>query len=228
MVPAMGYRPRIRRLVTKEPTVTWYAQTPARRARQIAADLLVLAWLAGCLLAGRLVHGVVLRLADPAYGLRDAAHRVDDGLTQTRGRLGDVPLVGDRLRGALEPLTGATGDVDRSALDFIAAVERLALVAGLITTILPLVVVVIPWLWGRLAFARRAASARAAATSPGLDLLALRALVRQSPPALARIGEDPAEGWRRGDPTVIQRLAALELAAAGVRLPQGRGSGAPG
>lgn len=198
----------------------WYAQSPARRFRQLAVDLVVLAWVAGCVVVGRIVHGVVMQLAAPAYGLRDASLRVEDGLTQTRGRLGDVPVVGDRLRGALEPLSGANADVTQSALDFVAAVERVALVAGLLTVLLPLLTVVVPWAWVRIGFARRASSARRLAETAGdLDLFALRALARQPLPVLARIDADPAAAWRRGDTDVVRRLAALELAAAGVRVP---------
>jgi len=34
---------------------------------------------------------------------------------------------------------------------------------------------------------------------------------------LARVSDDPAGAWRRRDPDVVRRLAALELADAGLR-----------
>lgn len=195
----------------------WYAVTPAWRARQVAADLFVLGWVVLWLLAARWVHATVLQLTRPAYGLRDASHRVDDGLDQTKARLDDVPLVGDRLRDALDPLSGATGDVDRAAVDFIAGVERLALGGALLSALLPILVVLVPWLWARSRFARRAAAARhLAGSAADLDLFALRALARCPLPALARIDPDPAAAWRSGDARVIRRLAALELASVGL------------
>lgn len=196
----------------------WYAHTPGRRARQIAADLLMVLWLLACIAIGRAVHAAVQQLARPAYGLRDASARVDDGLVQSRDRLTDVPLVGDRLRGVFDPLTGATGDVGRATTDFIAAVDRLALLTALVTAVLPLLAALVPWLWLRVSFARRAAAVRRLAdASGGLDLFALRALTRLPAPALARIDPNPAAAWRRGDEDVVRRLAAAELAAAGVR-----------
>lgn len=179
----------------------------------------MLAWALGCLTAARWVHEAVMQLARPAYGLRDASLRVADGLAQTRGRLADVPLVGDRLRGALDPLTGAHTDVDRAASDFVTAVERLALITGVVTAALPILAVVVPWLWRRLAYARRATAARRLADCADLDLFALRALALQPLPVLARVDPDPAASWRRGDREMVRRLAALELAALGLRPP---------
>ena len=122
----------------------WYAVTPAWRARQVAADLFVLGWVVLWLLAARWVHATVLQLTRPAYGLRYASHRVDDGLDQTKARLDDVPLVGELRRIALDPLSGATTDVDRAAADFITGVERLALVGATLTALLPILVVLVP------------------------------------------------------------------------------------
>jgi hypothetical protein len=39
---------------------------------------------------------------------------------------------------------------------------------------------------------------------------------------LARVSDDPAGAWRRGDRSVTDALAALELRANGLRLPPGR------
>jgi hypothetical protein len=50
-------------------------------------------------------------------------------------------------------------------------------------------------------------------------LLALRALARQPLHRLARIGEDPAGDWRRGDPGTVRALASLELTEIGLRPP---------
>ncbi len=54
-----------------------------------------------------------------------------------------------------------------------------------------------------------------------LDLFALRALAHQPLHVLARITDDPAGAWRRGDRAVTDRLAELELRANGLRLPPG-------
>jgi hypothetical protein len=53
-----------------------------------------------------------------------------------------------------------------------------------------------------------------------LDLFALRAMAHQPLHVLAGVSDDPAAAWRRQDPEVVRRLAALELKAAGLAPPQ--------
>ena len=67
-----------------------------------------------------------------------------------------------------------------------------------------------------------------------LDLFALRALSRHPLHRLARVSDDPAGAWRRGDPDVVHALASLELRSTGLRVPdrsqgpaQGPSSGSP-
>ena len=51
----------------------------------------------------------------------------------------------------------------------------------------------------------------------GPDLLALRALTRRSTATLLGVAPDPAAAWRHGDAAVVAALAAVELAALGLR-----------
>jgi hypothetical protein len=76
------------------------------------------------------------------------------------------------------------------------------------------------WVPIRVAFIRRATAARRFLDSTDdLDLFALRAMARQPLHLLARISDDPAGAWRRGDRDVIAELASLELRSEGLRAP---------
>ncbi|HEY0776081.1 MAG TPA: hypothetical protein VGD51_18490, partial [Nocardioidaceae bacterium] len=57
-------------------------------------------------------------------------------------------------------------------------------------------------------------------SSDDLDLFALRAMAHQPLHRLARISDDPAGAWRRGDPDVVRRLATLELRDSGLSVPE--------
>ena len=66
---------------------------------------------------------------------------------------------------------------------------------------------------------RRARASGSSTPSEDLDLFALRALARQPMHRLAKISDDPAGAWRRGDPEVVRRLAVLELREVGLKPP---------
>jgi hypothetical protein len=97
-------------------------------------------------------------------------------------------------------------------------VEQLALLLGLSVALIPILIVSAIHLPLRWRFIRQAtAGARFIDASEDLDLFALRALANQPMHVLARVSDDPAGAWRARDPDVVRRLAALELADAGLR-----------
>jgi hypothetical protein len=67
---------------------------------------------------------------------------------------------------------------------------------------------------------RRGRLARLATSPNAVDLLAFRALTERDPREVFAVDPAVMDAWRRGDPAVIRRLAALELRSAGIRLPQ--------
>jgi hypothetical protein len=76
------------------------------------------------------------------------------------------------------------------------------------------------WIPLRVSFIRKASAAqRFVDANEDLDLFALRALARQPLHVLARISDDPAGAWRRGDRAIIDALAELELREEGLQLP---------
>lgn len=194
-----------------------YADQPARAARQGLSDALALVWTVFWVWVALRVHGQVLRLAGPGRELEEAGGDLERNLASAGDRAGDVPVVGDSLREPFEA-AGRAGrtlaDAGRSQQD---AVGDLALLLALVVLVVPLTLAV-GWLVRRLRWVRDANAARALMMSGADDsLLALRALATQPLPRLRRLGGDPMEGWRRGDPATVAALARLELDGLGLQ-----------
>ncbi|GGV32923.1 hypothetical protein GCM10010277_17720 [Streptomyces longisporoflavus] len=190
----------------------WYAQNPGRRTRQLLGDGAVLLWTALWTAAAVVAYRLACLLTRPAPELPAPP-------------LGDpsrLPLVGDRVDSAL-----------RLAADFAGAGDpvtvRAAVVVGAVVVFLvPVGLVLNSWLPRRLRWVRQAAAARdLAASSDGRELLALRALLRPLDEVARTAYELPdatagslAEGWRGGDPEIIDALAEAELVRLGLRIPE--------
>ncbi len=202
-----------------------YAAPPARRARQVAADVGVLVWAVVCVIAGVVVHGAVDALAAPALSLASGATGLGRQLGGAADAAGSVPLVGDELASPLSGASGSALDLAAAGTDLATTIGHLATVLGLAVALLPLALVLAVWLPVRLRFARRAGAASAwlggedgddAAAAGRSDLLAWRALSSQPLAALARVSPDPFGDLRRGDPTTTAALAALERRSLGL------------
>lgn len=204
-----------------------YAASPARRARQVAADVGVLVWAVVCVVTGVVVHGAVAALAEPARSLARGADGLGDQLGGAASAAGRVPLVGDELAAPLSGASGSALDVATAGTALAATISHLALVLGLAVAVLPVLLVVAVWLPVRLRFAQRAGAASAWLDGDGdgdtgsgaagrTELLAWRALSTQPLGALARVSPDPLGDLRRGDPRTTAALADLERRALGL------------
>ena len=204
--------------------MTWYSEIPARRTRQIAGDIWLIAWSTLWIWAALRLYDLVMNLAAPGLAVSssatDLASRFDDAGTA----LGGVPLVGGALQAPFDGMGGAAiaiADAGQASADAVGLLARFLAVALAVLGIASWAMV---WVPIRVAFIRRATAARRFLDSTeDLDLFALRAMARQPLHLLAKISDDPAGAWRRGDQRVIGELAALELRAEGLRpLPVGR------
>ncbi|SOC54307.1 hypothetical protein [Ornithinimicrobium cerasi] len=196
----------------------WYADSPGRRTRQVLMDLFVVAWVVLWVLVARWVHGLVMTLAAPAEPLRDAGTSLRDRMTEAAATVTEIPLVGDRLDA---PFTGAAG-VGADLVDAGDTLERsvstVAMVVSLTTAATPVLLVVLLWLLVRVTWMRRAAALGRDLDDPeSIELLALRALVRQHPRRLQAVLADPVGAFRSGDPSSLRALADLELGEVGLR-----------
>ena len=211
----------------------WYAQTHGRRLAQMTFDPLVAAWAVVWVLVGQWMYALVVALAQPALKLHATGNSFNQTMQQTAAQVRDLPMVGDQLVGAFSSMAGTGSDMASIGWDTSVALQRLAVAMGIATAAAPILIVVIPWLFLRVSFYRRAAAARQFIDADAdLDLFALRALANQPMPKLASISDDPVAAWRAGDPIVVRRLASLELRSRGLKVPnrlkpRKRGAGAP-
>ena len=198
-----------------------YADPPVRRTRQMVGDLSLLIWLLVWTWVGRVVHDGTMALAAPGRQTDESASSMADGLRDAGGRISEAPYVGEELAAPFDKAASASDGIAAAGRDTVEAVERLALVLGWTVALIPILVGLAVYLPGRWRFVREAtAGARFVDSSEDLDLFALRALAHQPMRALARVSDDPAGAWRRGDPDVVRRLAELELADVGLRPPR--------
>jgi hypothetical protein len=115
---------------------------------------------------------------------------------------------------------GVGSEIEQVGNDLVTAVERVALLLAVTTAMVPVLIVGVFWLVHRVRFVRRAGAAqRFIDAAPDLDLFALRAMANQPMPRLAKVSDDPAGAWRRGELDVIHALALLELRESGLRPP---------
>jgi len=166
------------------------------------------------------VHGAVMLLAEPGEQVNEASAGLADRFREAGSAVDGAPLIGDELR---TPFDGAGDAADRLAaagLDQVDAVETLAFWLGLAIATIPILLALALYVPRRWSFARNAgAGQRFVDASEDLDLFALRALAHQPLHRLARISDDPAGDWRRGERATVVALARLELSEVGLRPP---------
>ncbi|MGY1643061.1 hypothetical protein ACI782_18300 [Geodermatophilus sp. SYSU D00703] len=193
-----------------------YAARPGLRARQLAADLGLVAWVVAWAVVARVVHGAVLVLAEPGRAVEDLGSSVAGNMASAADVAGDVPVVGDELARPFDALGSAgtsVGGAGQAAQD---AVGTLAAVLGVVLVVLPVGWLLLRWLPWRLGWAREARAAR------GLDpeVLAARALATAPLSRLAALPAGTAAAWRAGDGDATRALARLELERLGLATPE--------
>ena len=198
-----------------------YAERPGRAILQVLADVAVLAWALLVVHLARAVHAAVLALQDPAQRLTGAGDSIRGAFDGAARTAAGVPFVGDDLARALGNGTAAGDSLASSGRDLSAGVASAGLYVAAAVALVGVLPVVVVWLVLRVRWVRAARSARLARRG-GDDLLALQALTRRPTAALLRVTDDPGAAWRHGDPAVVAALAAVELAALGLRAPRTR------
>jgi hypothetical protein len=194
-----------------------YSASPASRARQVTADVLAIAGIVLFAALGIATTTLLSALADLGRGIEDAGQGFESTMTDAASTVGDIPLVGRGAGAPFQDASEAGAALAAAGRDQQQLVHALAIAAGLIVALVPIALLARYWLARRVAFARRAATARALAGSPGgVELLALRALSVGRDRDLLGISPDPVADWRRGNAAVVRRLADLSLRDAGV------------
>jgi hypothetical protein len=199
----------------------FYAQTPARRSRQVLGDLTAVALIALTVWAAFFARGVILLLAEPGRRVESSGDGVAEGLGKAGDAASDVPFIGDILKKPLRSAADASTGFADAGVSLQEAVARVADVVTAALIVVPVLLVLVLWLSPRLRWVRRSVLVRRLADAPGgADLLALRALTGP-PAALVKLPVPPggfADAWRRGDQEAIAALSAAALAHAGLRV----------
>lgn len=196
-----------------------YADRPARVLRQLFGDLLVVIGVYWAVRLGQGTHAKVGALAVPGREAEQSARSLDGRLRDTAGSLRDTPLVGDTIAAPFRDLAATSRDLAATAQDYQDSVERLATLAGLLVAAVPIIVLLVLWLPGRLAWVveASAASRLLRRTPAAAELLAVRALARQPLRRLAGLEPGVVAGWKAGDAAATDELARLELDELGLR-----------
>jgi len=198
----------------------YYSDIPERRFRQLAGDIWLVIWTVGWIWVGVKLHGMIMNLAAPGQAISDGASGLARSIDSAAESIAGLPLIGGALAAPFSGISVAASTMASAGQAEADAVSNLAMFVSVTLVILAFASFAAYWLPIRLAFIHRASAAqRYVDSNYDLDLFALRALARQPLHVLARISDDPAGDWRRGDRRAIDRLAELELADEGLRMP---------
>lgn len=197
-----------------------YAQTPARRSRQVFADLIAVVLMAAAVKFALTVHDAIMRLAEPGRKAQSAGDNLASGLDDAAEAASKVPLIGDSLKKPLQSAAGAGTGLSDAGQSLQHIVGQVATLTALALIILQVTFVLVLWLRPRLRWIRRSAITRHLFDAiGGPDLLALRTLTGPQRDLVA-VSVPPgglADAWRRGDQQVISDLSSLALKRAGLR-----------
>jgi hypothetical protein len=200
--------------------MTFYSDIPARRTRQLAGDIWLVAWSILWIWAALRLHDLVMNLAGPGIAIADGVGELAVNLEAARDSVGGVPLVGEALAAPFSGMGAAAASIAAAGQAEADAVTLLARFLSISLAVLAIASFAAIWVPIRISFVRKATAARRFVdAAEDLDLFELRALARQPLHVLARISDDPAGAWRRGDQPVIQALGALELREEGLLPP---------
>jgi hypothetical protein len=192
-----------------------YAETAPRRARQLVGDLLVLAWIAAWVFAGRSLYLLVEKLAAPGRAVERAGTNFATDAGEIQQKVARIPVVGGELRDPFGRLGGVGRALADAGVTQQQVVHDLALWLGVLVAAVPVAALLVMWLPGRVAWAREAgAASRLRMGGADLELFALRAVANRSLRELYRVTPDPAGALRAGD---YAGLAGLELRSLGLR-----------
>lgn len=200
--------------------MAWYSRRRSQVVRQVASDLFMVVWTIGWAVVAGVVDRVISAVAEPVRATADQARTTAGQMRDAADRTGRIPAVGDTLRVPFDDAAASLDRVVASAEQQVAAIELTATVAGTIVFAIPFLVLLAVWLPTRIGYHRASLAAqRIVDSETGSDLLALRALAGQPLHRLRALGPDVAQRWRRGEPGVVEELAALEVHRLGLRAP---------
>ncbi|WP_412540183.1 hypothetical protein R8Z50_30860 [Longispora sp. K20-0274] len=195
-----------------------YAELPARRTRQIVADVSAVAWTALWIWLAYLLHQAISALARIPDQVTKDGDSLRDSLNGAAKEAGKIPLVGKELGQKLADAAGVAQSAAEAGRTGSETIGTVALFTAIVVGVAVTVPILLFWVVARARWIARARTAVLLRAEPaGEDLLALRALSTAALKQLRRAADDPAGGWRERDPATMTALATLELATLGLR-----------
>lgn len=197
----------------------FYSDVPAPRTAAVLGDLLVLVLLVLLALLGLWVHDAVAEIASVPRGVSDTGGAIQRGFESAGDAVGEVPVVGEPLAGALQDAgEGAGGEIAETGREGEEDVYDLANMLGALFFLLPVAAVLSRYLPDRIADVRRLTAA-ARAIGPTLTpdrerTLAMRAAYGLPYERLVRYTRDPLADLESGR---YDGLVAAALDDAGLR-----------
>jgi len=203
----------------------FYPDLPRQRRATLLGDaaallaLVLLAWL------GTRVHDAVFELTAVGRGVQDAGRSVQSGFESAAGAVGNVPVVGSQLGGALRDASGNTaGEAVAAGEAGVQGAIDLANLLGWLTFLVPAGLLVSRVLPSRMRQVRRLTDAARVLDLPADDdhrrLLASRAAFGLPYGTLLRHTDDPLGDLHAGR---HDALMAAAFEDAGLRVPVGPG-----
>jgi hypothetical protein len=197
----------------------FYSDVPARRTAAILGDLLVLLMLVLLAWLGLWVHDAVAQIASVPRGVSHAGGAIQRGFESAGDAVGEVPVVGEPLAGALQDAgEGAGGEIAATGRTGEEDVNDLANLLGALFFLLPAAAVLSRYVPDRIADVRRLTAA-ARAIGPTLTpdrerTLAMRAAYGLPYERLVHYTRDPLADLESGR---YGGLVAAALDDAGLR-----------
>ena len=204
-----------------------YADTPARRTRQVVADL-VIAVVAGAGIALGVALGLgVNQLARASSDLSGRTGSTGAALLGSAQQLSTVPAIGGQLSTPLVGLASVISSTGDTLATQATRLHALAWVLGAAVVLAAVAVAVLLWVVARWPWVRRASGIPRTLGPDELEALAAAAVSTRPLGRIRRLGPGVIGAWRAGNPAARDQLAGVELAALGLRGGSGR-SGGPG
>lgn len=203
-----------------------YPSEPRQRRSTIIRD--VLAVLAVILLAwlGRRVYQLVDDLRAMTEAINNAGSSVRDGFQTAADAVSGTPLIGDDVANALQSAGGASGgNVMELAVTGDTAIGRLALALGLLTFLIPTLILLVLYVPMRVGQTRRLRASRLMYRNEHdperRRLLAMRAALSLPVDHLLQFSPDPIGDVIRGDHDALVAALLSDAGLAPAQVPTG-------
>jgi hypothetical protein len=193
-----------------------YGETRFFRYRQVATDIGLVVWIVVWVRIGIFMEDLIDSLSGPGETIESAGSGFSSTMADVAERISGLPVVGEALQSPFEAASDAglrLQDAGQGQQDL---VHRIAFWIGFLFAAIPIALVLIRYIPGRLSWIREASAAhRLRIDSSDLQLFAMRAITNRPLHELRRACKDPAAAFAQGD---YEPLARFELASLGLAL----------